>query len=483
MALTKATYSMIDGAVADVLDYGAVGNGVADDTAAIQAAFDAVGVNGEVYFPAGTYKTSAGINATCSFYGDGSGTTFKPSGGHEVFAVKTGRADFNYAERIGSFVIDFTHLPSITSADVGLWLCKGSATSVLGVNHTTFSNIFINRGYRAIQMLNTDLGNLWTVKFENMILFGLSDHGIYIDTTGSNGSLNVTFDTITIDGGSNPTSKGAFIRGIGQCRYSGVSTALTGGNGSCFTMSDCSLVDARVQIEGTVVSSQISGLVAFTNCPTVEVSVVSQTCTFNQGVGNMAAYIYADDNVKTLTVRALTNLSDVYTSGTTYKVNASFGAGTTQRLCILDQNIAPADVLASTTVIAATLWPTTNYALQKTDTTRRVQALDVAVPVATTTNLISVADYAGRPYQVAGLYLVQGTWNGNINEGFTDLVLVTGVGQTVAQTAVVVSSNTIGGGSARTYSVASSFLRIAVAHPSGNFIVSATGIDQAGAAV
>jgi polygalacturonase len=38
MSLTKATYSLINGAPVNVLDYGAVGDNVADDTAAIQAA-------------------------------------------------------------------------------------------------------------------------------------------------------------------------------------------------------------------------------------------------------------------------------------------------------------------------------------------------------------------------------------------------------------------------------------------------------------
>ena len=46
-----------------VLDFGAVGDGVADDTAAIQAAFAAVSANDCIYFPPGTYKVS-GINAT-----------------------------------------------------------------------------------------------------------------------------------------------------------------------------------------------------------------------------------------------------------------------------------------------------------------------------------------------------------------------------------------------------------------------------------
>lgn len=52
MSLTKATYSMILGAPINVLDFGAKGDGVTDDTAAIQAAINAIGTNGGVvYFP------------------------------------------------------------------------------------------------------------------------------------------------------------------------------------------------------------------------------------------------------------------------------------------------------------------------------------------------------------------------------------------------------------------------------------------------
>ena len=62
MSLTKATYSMINGAPANVLDFGAVGNGVANDSAAIQAALNAMGAlttGGEVYVPAGTYACAS----------------------------------------------------------------------------------------------------------------------------------------------------------------------------------------------------------------------------------------------------------------------------------------------------------------------------------------------------------------------------------------------------------------------------------------
>jgi hypothetical protein len=60
MSLTKATYSMISGAPVNVRDFGAVGNGVTDDTAAIQAALD---VGGNVYFPGGTYKVTGALTA------------------------------------------------------------------------------------------------------------------------------------------------------------------------------------------------------------------------------------------------------------------------------------------------------------------------------------------------------------------------------------------------------------------------------------
>jgi hypothetical protein len=72
MALTKAHNRMIDGASVNVVDFGADPTGVADSTAAIQAAIDADLSN--VYFPTGTYRTTSTINITGpspSIYGVG----------------------------------------------------------------------------------------------------------------------------------------------------------------------------------------------------------------------------------------------------------------------------------------------------------------------------------------------------------------------------------------------------------------------------
>ncbi len=60
MSLTKASYSMITGAPANVIDYGADPTGAADSTAAIQAAIDA---NDLTFIPVGTYRIDGTIQA------------------------------------------------------------------------------------------------------------------------------------------------------------------------------------------------------------------------------------------------------------------------------------------------------------------------------------------------------------------------------------------------------------------------------------
>jgi hypothetical protein len=72
MALTKVSYSMITGAVANVMDYGAKGDGVTDDAAAIQAAYNYIASigGGTVYIPSTKegYKINTAINCTNGFY-------------------------------------------------------------------------------------------------------------------------------------------------------------------------------------------------------------------------------------------------------------------------------------------------------------------------------------------------------------------------------------------------------------------------------
>ena len=62
MALTKVSYSMIEGSPVNVLDFGAVGDGLTSDSAAFQLAVNAaIATTGEVFVPAGTYLIDASI--------------------------------------------------------------------------------------------------------------------------------------------------------------------------------------------------------------------------------------------------------------------------------------------------------------------------------------------------------------------------------------------------------------------------------------
>lgn len=59
--LTASCFAAID-SIHNVKDYGAVGDGKADDTAAIRKAIEATGLGGTVRFPMGVYKISGTLN-------------------------------------------------------------------------------------------------------------------------------------------------------------------------------------------------------------------------------------------------------------------------------------------------------------------------------------------------------------------------------------------------------------------------------------
>lgn len=82
MSLTKATYSMIAGAPVNVLDFGATGDGVTDDTAAIQAALDS-GAS-RVSFFQGTFIISDAIEPKSNTVIDARGAHIKFTGGNAV---------------------------------------------------------------------------------------------------------------------------------------------------------------------------------------------------------------------------------------------------------------------------------------------------------------------------------------------------------------------------------------------------------------
>lgn len=110
MALTKVSYSMIAGAEFNVLDFGAKGDGITDDTAALQAAVNAaMSQNKRLYLPKGEYLVSSTITVTNGsgaglfMYGDTtsnflvfpSGSTIKYTGNSTAFQINGAASTVN----------------------------------------------------------------------------------------------------------------------------------------------------------------------------------------------------------------------------------------------------------------------------------------------------------------------------------------------------------------------------------------------------
>ena len=148
MPLTKATYSMIEGAPVNVLDYGAIGDGVADDTAAIQAAVDAAELTGQsVYLPAGTYLVSSvngsgavNISSGIEMFGDGASTILKLKAGSTGMVVYAYSPSVYSGLRLHDFTVDGNNVAT-AQLDAGL-------VQILNASDFILDNLTVKNGTR-----------------------------------------------------------------------------------------------------------------------------------------------------------------------------------------------------------------------------------------------------------------------------------------------------------------------------------------------
>lgn len=297
LSTTVTAYGRIAGkdvlGCADVRAFGAVGDGTADDTAAIQAAIDSYGTyGGPVCLPAGRYKVTATINFKrgTSLYGANIGNSW-PTGGVGVGTVTVIDASTTTnitilnlaANTFGNVLQGFTLWGPV--ANVG---GSGIGISLVSTVNFRISDVFIYGFYKGLYLgsgaKNGTLSNIRTDQTWNVGLNIYNGQHIFIagslfaNANTQSGSAGGTPSNIRIEGNSvnitisNPLTdecfNGASTIIIGQSTgvrilggtiyYSGMSTGAGAGygillgNASTGYPSDVTIQDVIVQnFDGT----------------------------------------------------------------------------------------------------------------------------------------------------------------------------------------------------------------------------------------
>lgn len=200
MALTKTSFAMLNGAVANILDYGADPTGVADSTAAIQACLNEN--IGDVYIPEGQFKISSKLvvpGGAVNIIGEGRRSA--------IFAIGLGSGEpmienhgTNGNRRSGQVFRDFT-----LSSDDG----NGVGISLEYIERGIYRNI----SFFGLQQMVSVSNQCYLTLFEALRNYSTTGKSFAVDADAFNNNtfINCTFGGTGFLLKSNSTAMVAFV--------------------------------------------------------------------------------------------------------------------------------------------------------------------------------------------------------------------------------------------------------------------------------
>lgn len=268
-----------------VKDFGAVGDGVADDTVAIQAAITSLlATGGTVYFPAGEYKTDDGITLVSDLTLQGeTGTILKPSD------------------------------------SVPLWAYRGLSANNIKIKDLTFEGTgtaFTNGNQRLLQIesaTNVEITGCEFIKSRIIALYLQSCINVHVNNSNFTRSYyyggeardcaNVTLDSCIFDlNGDTGTSSTAFGRGfvfwrslnstLSNCvfdRNTEYGLRLYSESGDATANRNIAITGCSFCDNGTTATGKID-LYVYDDAKLIERVAISG-CTFSTRIGNTSAVL------------------------------------------------------------------------------------------------------------------------------------------------------------------------------------------------
>ena len=172
MSLTKVSYSMINGATVNVLDFGAVGDGVTNDTAAINAAINYVETlpyGGAVFFPVGAYAVTE-IDASLFDGGQFNKTLRLYGAGREMSRIVPFSANNVLLNLMGTNQAEIDHLHFDSGAyasQCAIFLARTTVST--NCNNNKFLNLYFSGSYSRATVAcdGSESSNWFNCRFEN----------------------------------------------------------------------------------------------------------------------------------------------------------------------------------------------------------------------------------------------------------------------------------------------------------------------------